>query len=717
MESEQLIITVFSLALILLTNIFVFVIILNEYIRSKHEFVRYLVAGQFTIVLWHFISVYLSFYGASIVALLLTNITVLLSSLLFLKAVLVLSNYVLLPRMKIFCALFVLAIIILVSILNSDPLAPVWFMTSIVFFVTVFLTLRCTELNSRRLIATLQFFLAPLYGIGIAVVFGLYPAIGGLIYFFVALLIPLITILFLQESIQMSAKRMQRTELIHRDLFDSVRDIFFRIDVGGFIEVVSASVEIFGYKADDINGKSLNTLYADPSVFDQHMLQVLQGDITNTQAFNLRTKAVLLVECDLLAKCVDVSEKNTVAIVGTIRDVSERNQLEKQFLDAQRRESLGILAGGMAHDFNNLLQGIVGRVDLLQMDLDESSEIMQQHLSVILEASNTVALLCKHLLEYAGKAQHSAKAVCIKSAVNDVVEILRPSISENDLEIELNFSSEDMPVDADITQFRQAILNIVKNALDAVREDSETGKVSISVRQRSLSEVVLSEARIGSQHLVPGTFVCIEIRDNGSGIDSSVIQRIFDPFYSTKPEGHGLGLAAISGILRSHNAGIFVESERGTGSLFTVVLPLLRQGLPQEQPSAAVRPVGGAHRTVLFADDEPGIRKTTVSALQNHGYKVLVAKDGEEAVQLFQKERASISVVLMDIKMPIKDGIEAAREIRALSPAIPVVLASGYVHAADRLSPAEVVSLKFLTKPYRRAQLLSSVGEALGEKL
>ncbi len=711
MESFLLRPQTLGLLFLIVLNICALVMVYTEYVRSKHEFTMFVGLGQLFSVFWHFLSLYLSYFPESPGVLNVVGVLVFLSSLFFCKAVLLRSEIKIQRQTYLVGAFSVTSISFIGLFAGLNLPTLLWAATTLVFLVTPWITIQCKNFNTKWIIASLQLLLAPGYGIGVAILLTTVPEIGGLIYFFVAMLIPSISLMFLLESVQISTREIQASESTHRELFETVRDVFYRAGPTGTIEMISSSVKQFGYSAEELIGRSIQYIYSDYSLFSEHMQQITKCGIPNVVPLLVETKNGFNLECELSANAVRDDRGNLISIVGTIRDVTERNRLELQYLESQRRESLGILAGGMAHDFNNLLQGIVGRVELILMGSIQEKEEIKKHLSVILEASETAGRLCMQLLEYTGKAQLSVNPVQINSAIQNVIEMLRPSIPSN-VKIIFTNDNRDTIIDGDITQIQQVFLNLIRNAIDATEGTADEGRITVKIEEVSLERSALNNVNSHGKVLQPGDYACIEVKDSGHGIDAAILDKIFDPFYSTKTSGHGLGLAAIVGILRSHSGGIVVESRQQVGSTFRVLLPISKQekaiGKIDFKP-----PQRGDNKTILLADDEARIRVTTTSTLQRYGYNVLTAEDGLQAVETYRSNQNSISAVLMDIKMPNKDGIEATREIRNINPGMPIVLASGYANVANRLTSSEMRSLKFLSKPYRAKEVLSSIEDAM----
>ncbi len=382
----------------------------------------------------------------------------------------------------------------------------------------------------------------------------------------------------------------------------------------------------------------------------------------------------------------------------------ERRQIETQMLQAQKLESLGLLAGGIAHDFNNLLTGIMGHTSLALLDLPPNHEL-QPHLTAIDQASQRAAELCNQLLAYAGRGQRSREPVDLSALVREMGSILRlPASRSGQVTISYDLAPNLPAVVVEATQIRQVVLNLLTNAIEALGERGgavvlRTGTVTLSaadVRRLNLMPAV-----------APGQYVTISVSDTGIGMNEATLRRIFDPFFSTKPKGHGLGLAAVQGIVRRHQGAIQVESTPGIGSTFTVYLPAAPITTPV--PTVArTRPII-LNGTALIVDDEATVRATVSRILERAGMETFEAATGHDALSLLTGSAISFNVALVDLAMPGMTGIELLKNIRRQFPQLPVLLMSGN---AEQITTGPLpidTYTDFLPKPYRTHDLLEKL--------
>jgi signal transduction histidine kinase/CheY-like chemotaxis protein len=394
------------------------------------------------------------------------------------------------------------------------------------------------------------------------------------------------------------------------------------------------------------------------------------------------------------------------------RNEEENEKLESQMRQAQKLESLGVLAGGIAHDFNNLLMGILGNADLALSDLSPDSPA-RECLGEIQTASQRAAELCRQMLAYSGKGRFVIQAVDLGLAVEEMGHLLRVSISKSVI-LRYKFAPHLPKIEADPTQVRQIVMNLITNASEAIGERS--GVIMISTGLQHCDAAYLRETSLG-QDLPEGAYVYVEVSDNGCGMSPETLGKIFEPFFTTKFTGRGLGLAAVLGIVRGHSGTMRIYSEPGEGTTFKVLFPARSDEAPKpdERPAKAAAPSRPAEGTILVVDDDETVRDVASRMLRRMGYDVLAACDGREAVDLFRRQPQAIDCVLLDLTMPRMSGEAAFTEIRAIRPGVPVVMASGYneQEVARRFTDQAVPG--FIQKPFQSADLARKIQEALQE--
>jgi two-component system cell cycle sensor histidine kinase/response regulator CckA len=408
---------------------------------------------------------------------------------------------------------------------------------------------------------------------------------------------------------------------------------------------------------------------------------------------------------------IDLS-KDRRLLLSVHRDVTrqrheeeERRKIERKMLDAQKLESLGVLAGGIAHDFNNLLTGIMGNIGLASLHLEPGSEI-KPYLSNIEKTSMQAAELCQQMLAYSGKGRLDVRIHDINTLVKEMTHLLQISVHKK---VVLTFDqTPDLPpVEADASQIRQVLLNLVINASEAIADRSGTIRVHTGVMRAD--QAYLKTVHAGAD-MQEGYYSCLEVSDTGSGMSSETLARIFEPFFTTKFTGRGLGLAAVLGIVKGHQGGLKVYSEPGHGTTFKLLLPCVRNRIAE---AAALPPSSPGHwrghGTILIVDDEESIRALASRMLETYGFTALAACDGRQGLALFRERHSEISLVLLDMTMPHLNGEETFREIHMLRPDIPIVLMSGYSEKEATSNFVGKGLAGFVQKPFSMEGLLEKV--------
>jgi PAS domain S-box-containing protein len=401
-----------------------------------------------------------------------------------------------------------------------------------------------------------------------------------------------------------------------------------------------------------------------------------------------------------------VSGNIAIAIERKLAE-EERERLEAQVRHAQKLESLGVLAGGIAHDFNNLLTGVLGNIELGLLQVEEGSSAARSFTEARVSAERA-ADLSRQMLAYSGKGNFVIEAVDVNALVSEIGNLLEVSVSKN-VALSYDLHGGLPPVVADVTQLHQVLLNLITNASDSIGD--EGGVVTLRTGIRDCDSAYLSETYL-DDHLAEGDYLFIEVSDTGCGMDPETMQRIFDPFFSTKFTGRGLGLASALGIVRGHSGAIKVASGEGKGTTFTVLLPVgncvcLVQ--PEKRVEVTSSDGGG---TVLLVDDEDAVRDIGMRLLEQAGFDVVGAADGCEAIDYYREHSDEVSCVLLDLTMPRMGGEETFQELRKIRDDVRVVLSSGFSEQEVVGRFAEGGICGFVQKPYRFEKLVAEVEAA-----
>jgi two-component system, cell cycle sensor histidine kinase and response regulator CckA len=418
-----------------------------------------------------------------------------------------------------------------------------------------------------------------------------------------------------------------------------------------------------------------------------------------------RRKDGTLIDVSLSAAAIEVQPGHVTGTTKISHDISKIKRLEEQFRQAQKMEAVGRLAGGVAHDFNNLLTVINGYGEMVMNRLpagDPARDMLRQ----VVAAGDRAAGLTRQLLAFSRKSIIEPRILDLKVVVADVDKMLRRLIGE-DIEMAVVSDPEVGAVTADAGQIEQVIVNLVVNAGDAMPKG---GRLTIEVRDAVLDETYARD----HPDAQAGRYVLLAVSDTGCGIDEPTMARIFEPFFTTKGErGTGLGLATVHGIVKQSGGHVAVYSEVGRGTTFKVYLPHMEQRPTSAKPHLQPEVLPRGSETVLFVEDEAGVRALSRHVLQECGYTVLEARDGVEAVRIAVQHQGRIDLLVTDVVMPRLGGREVAEQLATTHPGAKVLFLSGYTDDAVVRHGILQAQVAFLQKPFRPASLVMKVREVL----
>ncbi|MDZ7970098.1 MAG: response regulator [Nostoc sp. DedSLP03] len=463
---------------------------------------------------------------------------------------------------------------------------------------------------------------------------------------------------------------------------------------------------LYGWQATEAWGKNASELLDDePSPeIEAALLQAIsqgkwQGELTKLTKMN---KEVLVASRWTLV-CDEQGKPKSILTVDT--DITEKKHLEAQLFRAQRLESIGTLASGIAHDLNNILTPILAGAQLLPLKFPNADE-RTRHLLEILEINaRRGADLVKQVLSFARGVEGKHITLQLKHIIVEIAKILKETFPKS-IEISTNVPQDLWMVSGDSTQLHQVLMNLCVNARDAM---SNGGTLSIS------AENMLIDTNYARMNLEAkeGPYIVITVSDTGVGIPKQMLDRIFEPFFTTKDvgQGTGLGLSTVLGIVKSHGGFVNVYSEPESGTSFQVYLPAVG-GMETISPEN-LPPQTGHGELILVVDDEAAIQEITITSLEAHNYKILVASDGIEAIALYAQNKDKISAVLMDIMLPSLDGLTAIRTLQKINPEVKIIASSGLM-SDNKLSAVAAIGVNtFLSKPYTVNELLLSLHKVL----
>ena len=512
-------------------------------------------------------------------------------------------------------------------------------------------------------------------------------------------------------------RALLESEAHYRVILDSVSDaiLIHDPDTGAILQVNRRMCELYKCTQEKAIDLTIGDISANVPPYTQAEaithLRLATSGVPQMFEWHARDCQGRLFWVDVVMRCVDICGQARVIV--TVRDISARkteDELQRrtvtQMQHTQRLESLGVLAGAIANDFNNLLTAVLGNVDLATADQAPAAP-NSAYLQEIDRAARQAAELCRQLQTYAGKGSSAIQKLDIGQLVQEMVYMLDVSISRRSA-LRYHLASGLPHIEADPSQLRQVVLNLVVNASEAAAD--RDNQVSIATGVMSCDSACLSEYLLGDTRKA-GEYVFIEVSDTGTGMTPATLDRIFEPFFSTRLAGRGLGLATVLGIVRAHNGAIRVTSIAGKGTTFRVLLPALPPAVAatagEDAPGKAPAPWRGSG-TVLVVDDEESVRTIARQLLERLGFRVVLASDGSDALHLFRDTEAlgqPVRCVLLDLTMPHMDGEEVFRELRSMRQDVTVILASGYSEEAQAERFAGLGLSGFLQKPYRLASL------------
>ncbi|MFQ4140924.1 response regulator [Chlorogloeopsis sp. ULAP02] len=508
----------------------------------------------------------------------------------------------------------------------------------------------------------------------------------------------------LERSIRYALERKQTEHKIREQaaLLDVATDAIFVQDLDNTILYWNKAAErLYSWKKEEAIGKKVSEIWQEKNLSQlQEALSTMMKNGSWEGELQQITKSRKEVTVESRWTLVKEFERKTQSILIVNTDITQKKQLEAQFLRAQRLESIGTLASGIAHDLNNVLAPILMTAQLLESQLND--ERSQRLLPILINNAKRGANLVKQVLSFTRGMEGDRTLLQLKHLIREIQQIIKETFPKS-IEVSTQISPNLWTVFGDPTQLHQVLMNLCVNARDAMPNG---GKLKVT------AENFLVDANYAKMHIDArkGAYVVIAVTDTGVGIAPEILDRIFEPFFTTKElgKGTGLGLSTVLGIIKSHGGFISVYSELGKGSEFKVFLPAQQTTETKEEQEAELP--SGNGELILVVDDEDSIRDITKTSLETYNYKAITASDGIEAIALYAEHQDKISVVLTDMLMPSMDGLTTIRTLQKINPNVKVIAVSGLA-SADKVNAATDIGVKaFLSKPYTAKQLLQTIG-------
>lgn len=497
--------------------------------------------------------------------------------------------------------------------------------------------------------------------------------------------------------------------------FDAIGEGVVATDIAGNIERMShIALALSGCNAEECVGKAFDEVFLlyenEPREVISNIIQkVLSGDrsLSRNDVFILtshdgREYSVTLTCTPILSEVACIE-----GAVVAFRDITDSVMLEEQLRQSQKMESIGRLAGGIAHDFNNMIGAITGTAEVMMLQLDEDST-MRCYAKRILNTADKAAELTSRLLAFARKSKSGNMSFNLELAVDEALDIIERSIDKR-ISVETSYCGGGTIISGDPPAIENAIINLCINARDAMPDG---GRIILTTEVKPMFD----ESSSSRHGCAPGNYVVLSVKDTGIGMTEEIKEKIFEPFFTTKDEGKGsgLGLAAVYGSVKEHGGFIEVDTEVGMGTTIMVYLPVIKGKAP-ERLSEDVQGAPLGSGTILLVDDEEFLRDAGTLLLSSLGYDVLLAENGEEAVDIYRQKKDEIDLVVLDMIMPVMNGEDAFNEMKKINNKVKVIIASGFAGETGMSRLLARGLLGFLRKPFNRNDIATLIADCLEE--
>ena len=470
-------------------------------------------------------------------------------------------------------------------------------------------------------------------------------------------------------------------------------------------------LDISGYERDEIVNKKPFTSFVLPDdvdiIFSHYKEHLLSEKMDKPSSYSIRIVSKSGKILWILLNVIRISWNGKPATLNFLRDITSQKELEVQLLQSQKMEAIGTLAGGIAHDFNNLLQSVSGYTELLLLKKKEDDPDVK-YLNNILFSSNSGRELIKQIMTFSRRVDSKLIPIDLSKEINQFRRLLRPTIPKMiDFKLKLK---NNLIINADPSQIEQVLVNIALNAKDAMPDG---GRINIETFKISVDRDYISENVL---NIEPGEYALLKFSDNGSGMDKKTLGHIYEPFYTTKETGKGigLGLSTVYGIIKNHQGFIFCNSELGAGTVFNIYIPLSEQKkVVSNDRKEENKNIIGGDELILLVDDEDDIRNMASQVFTKYGYSVVTASDGEHALEIFEKDRNKINLIILDIIMPGMGGIKCLKKLLEIKPDIKIIVSSGFTPEDSEIDTLKTGAKMAISKPYSIKIMMNAIRTVL----
>ena len=516
-------------------------------------------------------------------------------------------------------------------------------------------------------------------------------------------------LLSISQDITLRKKAEEEAMRLATAIEQAAEDILITDTAGAIVYVNPAFERLNGYRKEEVLGKTPRLLKSGrhgPAFYRDLWKTITAGRVWASRITN-KTKKGDMIELEGTISPIFDAHGAIAGFVSVKRDITDQIKLEAQLRQAHKMEALGTLAGGIAHDFNNILTIILGYTQMAHRQA--KTESVKDNLSQIMAASLRAMDLVKRILTFSRQTEHELRPVDLAEIIDEALQLLRPSLPST-IEIQTSITTDRAMALADPTQLHQILMNLCSNAFHAMRDAG--GKLEIGLRNLIIMD---QDTSFGGQ-ITPGRYLLLTVSDTGSGIDARILDRIFDPYFTTKGvgEGTGLGLSVVHGIVKSYGGAIRAYSELGHGTSFHVYLPSITDEAESGGKLDAAIP--GGSETLLFVDDEEALAEVGKEMLESLGYRVEVRTSSHEALMAFKANPDRYDLVITDHILPQMTGLELAREIRGIRDEIPIILCTGFATSISREKAKALGISRYMLKPYLFGEMARTVREVLDGK-